>query len=196
MGRQYMNMPLNPPEHKTTKSSHKGFLKMAKQKEEPHGETDATRADMPGHEELVTLHFVNFKVDDQVYALPLERVESVLRMVAVTPLPEAPAGVAGVINLHGKVIPVIDLRQRLGRQSREYNIDDRLLVAGDQVRKMAIMVDEATDVMEVPAQFVQKPDTLQRTKPLASVIQREGDLILVLDIGRILVPEGDNVHLS
>ena len=168
----------------------------AEQKEESPGETDTPPADIPEHEEVVSLHFVSFKIDGQGYALPLESVESVLRMVAITPLHEAPAWVAGVINLQGKVIPVIDLRQRLGRQSREYHIGDRLLVVGDQVHKMAIMVDEATEVMEVPVHLVQKPDTLHRAKPFASVIQREEDLILVLDIVRMLMPEGDDADFG
>ncbi len=47
----------------------------AEQKGEPHGETDVILADMPGHEEIASLHFVNFKVDGQVYALPLEGVD-------------------------------------------------------------------------------------------------------------------------
>ena len=99
-------------------------------------------------------HFVGFRLGGQRYALPLEQVERALRMVAVTPVPEALPWVPGVINLHGRVMPVVDLRQRFGRPSREPHPDDRLLVVQGPRRTAALMVDSATEVLEVPAHQV------------------------------------------
>jgi purine-binding chemotaxis protein CheW len=136
--------------------------------------------------------FVSFQLDRQLYALPLEHVERALRMVAVTPVPEAPPWIAGVINLHGRVIPTVDLRQRLGQPSREAHVDDRLLIVQVPQRTVAVMVDEVAEVLEVLAQQVEPaPDPLSQSCPLEAVVRREEELILVLCVTRLLPSEED-----
>ena len=136
--------------------------------------------------------FVGFRLDRQCYALPLDHVERALRMVAVTPVPEAPPWVAGVINLHGRVIPMLDLRQRFGQPSREPHPDDRLLVVQTLERTMALMVDEVTEVLEVLAHQVEPSyGFLPDSRPVAAVIRRDEDLILVLDAAGLVPPEVD-----
>lgn len=135
--------------------------------------------------------FVGFRLDRQRYALSLDHVERALRMVAVTSMPEAPPWVAGMINLHGRVIPVVDLRQRFGQPSKEPHPDDRLLIVQTSERTMALMVDEVTEVLEVPAQQVEPSAGLvPDARPLAAVIRRNGDLVLVLDAVQLLPPRG------
>ena len=94
-------------------------------------------------------YFISFKISKQIYALPLENVENVHRMVAIKQLPAAPPWVAGVINLHGQVIAAIDLRRRLGQQASKARLADRILIVNDQVHRMALIVEEASEVMEV-----------------------------------------------
>ncbi len=137
-------------------------------------------------------HFVGFRLDGQRYALPLEHVEMAERMVAATPVPEALPWVAGVINLHGRVIPTVDLRQRFGLPTREPALADRLLVVQAQEQTMALMVDEVTEVLEVPANQVEPaPASLSQSRPLAAVIRRDEELILVLNVARLLPSEED-----
>jgi len=137
-------------------------------------------------------HFVGFRLEGQRYALPLDRVERALRMVAATPVPEALPWVAGVINLHGRVVPMVDLRQRFGQPSRKPHLDDRLLVVQAQEQTMALMVDEVTEVLEVPANQVEPaPASLSQSRPLAAVIRRDEELILVLNVARLLPSEED-----
>ncbi len=70
---------------------------------------------------------VSFVIVEQQYALPLSVVERVLPMVAVSPLPHAPSIALGVINLHGQIIPVLDIRRRLGFPTRDYGLTAHLL---------------------------------------------------------------------
>ncbi len=70
---------------------------------------------------------VTFTLDGQPYALPLASVQQVVRMVEVVPLPKAPEIVLGVINLHGKIVPVLNLRKRFGLQDGEASLSDHLL---------------------------------------------------------------------
>lgn len=137
------------------------------------------------------VHFVSFRLERQLYALPLAHVERALRMVAITPVPEAPPWMLGAIDLHGRVIPVVDMRQRFGQPPKEPVPNDRLLIVQTLERMAALMVDEVTEVLEVPAHQVEPPaNPLFRARPLAAVIRRDEGLILVLDAARLL-PEGD-----
>ncbi len=154
--------------------------------------TDITPAKPAGLGGDDPAHFVGFRLGKQSYALPLSHVERALRMVDVTPVPEAPPWVAGVIDLHGRVIPVLDLRRRLGQPTKELHPDDRLLVVQAVERTMALMVDEVTEVLEVPGHQVEPPpDPVPKSRPLSAVIRRDEGLILVLDAVQLLPPGDD-----
>jgi purine-binding chemotaxis protein CheW len=132
-------------------------------------------------------HFVSFRLGRQQYAFPLANVERALRMVAVTPVPQAPPWVAGVLNLHGQVVPVVDLRQQLGHPVREFQPDDRLLVVSAWDRTMVLVVDQVGQVLTMPAaQVTSSAEPLSRSRPLSAVIREGEDLILVLDAARLL----------
>jgi purine-binding chemotaxis protein CheW len=92
---------------------------------------------------------VSFQVDGRSYALPLEQVVEVLRMVAVTPVPDAPPWIAGVVNLRGKLLPMIDLRPRLGAAPTEIDPDHVFLVAQTAGKTVGVMADLVEDVVEV-----------------------------------------------
>ena len=129
-----------------------------------------------------TVSFVVFRLDGERFALPLDQVEIVLRMVSVTPAPDAPPWVIGVIDLHGRVIPVADLRQRLGHPAKEPHRDDRLLVMSLAERTFALVVDEVTEVLALPDSEVEiPPDPLGDSRYLRAVVRREDGLILILD---------------
>lgn len=100
---------------------------------------------------------VAFRLEDRHYALHLTVVERVLRMVAVTPLPKAPAIVLGVVNFHGQIIPVFDLQRRFGLSSRNHGLSSTLLVARTNKRTMAFPVNDVLGVQEVAADIVTLP---------------------------------------
>jgi purine-binding chemotaxis protein CheW len=126
--------------------------------------------------------FVVFRLDGKRLALPLDQVKLALRMVSVTPVPDAPPWVIGVIDLHGLVIPVTDLRQRLGHPAKEPHLDDRLLVMSLAERTFALVVDEVTEVLELQGSEVETPpDLLCDSRYLRAVVRREDGLILILN---------------
>lgn len=100
------------------------------------------------------LRLVVFVIGGQRYALSLPAVERVLPMVAVSPLPRAPTVALGVINLHGRVVPVLDIRRRFGLPPRDFGLTAHLLVARTPRRTVALPVDEALGVSEIPAEAV------------------------------------------
>src|SRR5689334_11343 len=96
---------------------------------------------------------VAFRVARQRWALPLAAVERVVAMVAVSPLPHSPSGVSGAINVHGEIVPVLDLGARFGFATREHDPGARLVLARTRRRAVAIGVDEVLGVLatDLPA---------------------------------------------
>ncbi len=128
------------------------------------------------------LSFVIFRIGMQRYALPLAVVERVVRMVSIVPVPETPPWLIGVIDLHGRLIPVIDLRDRLGHPVRNIHPDDRLLVLSLTERSVALAVDEASDILICPDSLEEVlPDPFRQSPYLKAIIRSEDGLILVLD---------------
>jgi purine-binding chemotaxis protein CheW len=95
-----------------------------------------------------------FRVDTQRFALELEVVERVVRAVAITPLPDAPSTVLGIINLTGNVVPVLSPRRKLGFTERELSPDDQFVIARVSGRTVACLVDEVETVVRLPASEV------------------------------------------
>ena len=82
-------------------------------------------------------HIVVLTLDEQRYALRLSAVERIVRAVEVTALPQAPEGVLGVVNVEGRVIPVVNIRQRFNLPEQEINLDDQLIIARTSRRDVA-----------------------------------------------------------
>jgi len=92
---------------------------------------------------------VLFSLDEPRYALYLSAVERVVRAVEITPLPKAPNIVLGIINFQGKIIPVIDIRQRFHLRRREINLEDQFIIARTSKRLVVLVVDSVTGVYEL-----------------------------------------------
>jgi purine-binding chemotaxis protein CheW len=91
-----------------------------------------------------------FRLAEETYALHLDAVERVVRAVEVTPLPGAPAEVLGVINVFGRLLPVLSLRQRIGLPDKQVDVSDFFLIVHMAARTLALWVDEVLGVMDYP----------------------------------------------
>lgn len=122
------------------------------------------------------------RLADRVYAFPIHTVVEVVRMVAITPLPEAPAVMDGVINLRGRTVPVVSLSRRLGLPPPPYDPESYLLVVGNGRQMLAIPVDEVLDVRPVPEVSLVIPQVAgAEPELLAGVAELGEDQLLVLD---------------
>lgn len=126
-----------------------------------------------------------FGIDSRRYALPVEASERVLPMVAISPLPGAPDVVVGAINLHGEIVPVLDVRRRLGLAPHEYGPEARLLVARSRLRIVALVVDEVFGVTDVDVSAVAPPErVLPGIEHVSGVAAVADGLILIQDLDR------------
>src|SRR5688500_5027212 len=94
---------------------------------------------------------LSFSLDEVRYALPLESVERVVRSVEITPLPDAPEVILGVINVRGRIIPVADIRSRFRLPPKDMTLEDKLIIARTARRSLAVVADEVSGVSEYDA---------------------------------------------
>lgn len=129
---------------------------------------------------------VVFRLEGREFALPLDSVAEVQRMVAITPVPEAPAWLAGVISLRGQMVPVMDLRTRLGLPQQAAALDTRIIVTQAGGRLVGLVADRVEEVLALPDCSVEVPDDLAGGEHAISGVARPSDrLILVLDLDRL-----------
>jgi purine-binding chemotaxis protein CheW len=136
---------------------------------------------------------VEFLVEEQRYALPVPVVERVLPMVAVAALPQAPAIALGVINVHGRVVPVVDIRRRFGLPPRDYGLTAQLLVARTVRRTLALPVDEVEGVNQVAEEEVTRPDAvLPGIGHVGGIVALKDGLLFIHDLDTFLALEEEH----
>ena len=130
---------------------------------------------------------VVFTLDEQRYALHLASVERVARRVELTPLPKAPAIVLGVINVQGRIIPVVNLRKRFGLVERGIRLSEHIILAHTLKRAVALVVDAVHGIIERSQQeVIAAEEILPGLDYLEGVTKLEGGLILIHDLGTFL----------
>jgi purine-binding chemotaxis protein CheW len=134
-----------------------------------------------------TLLHVAFTLDEGHYALDLSAVERIIQTVEITLLPEAPDIVLGVINIHGKIIPVVNIRRRFRLSEKDIEPTNRLIIAHTLKRTVALVVDVVLGVIETPEDKVIKADTvLPGMDYVQGVVKMEDGMILIHDLNKFL----------
>ena len=130
---------------------------------------------------------VLFSLNEPRYALYLSVVERVVRVVEITPLPKAPEIVLGVINFHGEIITVIDMRRRFNLPTRKIELEDQLIIARTSKRLVALVVDSVIGIRELNHnQVVNAEQAFPFTDYLSGAAKIEGNLILINDLDKFL----------
>jgi purine-binding chemotaxis protein CheW len=141
---------------------------------------------------------VTFRLGGEEYAVDILKVQEVNRVVDITAVPNAPECLEGVMNLRGKVIPVLNLRKRFGLDPRAADGQSRIMVV-DTGTTVGLLVDSVQEVLRLPAETVEPPPLLARgtgsgyVKGIGKLRDR---LLILLDIdklladGEVLAPAG------
>ena len=132
---------------------------------------------------------VVFQLGAEFYGVEIARVHEIIRLQAVTRVPRAPAFVEGVINLRGKVIPVVDLRRRFGLPTADHTRASRIVVVelGDQV--VGVVVDGVSEVLRVNGATVEPPSPVVAgidSEYIHGIAKLEDRLVILLDLDRVL----------
>jgi len=130
---------------------------------------------------------VVFTLDAQHFALPLARVQRVVRMAEVTPLPKAPEVVMGVIDIQGNIIPVMSMRKRFGLSEPEASLSDQLIVADTATRRVALVVNSVTGVVVRTAKEITDAEKIiPGAQHVAGMARLEGGILFIHDLDRFL----------
>jgi purine-binding chemotaxis protein CheW len=135
---------------------------------------------------------VSFKIGAEEFGVDILKVQEINKMTQITKVPNAPDFVEGVINLRGRVIPIIDLRTRLGLEKIDHTKDTRIIVVELDGKTVGFIVDAVNEVLRIPANITEKPPELVAgidADYITAVGKLEDRLLILLDLNKILKGE-------
>lgn len=140
-----------------------------------------------GAEELLQL--VSFKIGSEEYGIDILKVQEINRMPDITKVPQAPHYVDGVINLRGKVIPIINTRRKFSLEEKAQDKDTRIVVVDINGEVIGLVVDSVNEVLRIPNSIVEPPPNVtvdSGADYITGVARLEDRLLILLDLGRLV----------
>lgn len=133
--------------------------------------------------------YLTFTLGEEEYGVEILRVQEIKGYSSVTPIPNSPAWVKGVINLRGTVVPVFDMRQKFRMEAREYDRFTVIVVVNVGTRVVGLIVDSVSDVLDFDVDAIEPAPDLGAMVDTTTIqgIARNGDrLVTLLDIDRVV----------
>lgn len=136
------------------------------------------------------LQLVTFFLGNEEYALDIALVQEIVRMTAITHVPRAPEFVDGVVNLRGRIVPVVDLRRRLGMPPAEVDRQTRIIIVQYRSSTVGLVVDRVNEVLRLGADSIEPAPGIVSdrvdTAYVTGVGKLDDRLLILLDLDRIL----------
>lgn len=135
------------------------------------------------------LQVVGFRIGNETYGVRIGAVREIVRVPEITSVPSAPDLVEGVINLRGKIIPVMDLRKRFGQADIQPDKKNRILVVELENKLVGLIVNSASEVLKIPPSEIESPGSVfaeGESSYVTGVGKLKGRLIILLDISKLL----------
>ncbi|MGH9575568.1 MAG: chemotaxis protein CheW [Candidatus Acidiferrales bacterium] len=135
------------------------------------------------------LQLVGFRIGRETFGLPISIVREIIRVPEITAVPDAPDYVEGVINLRGRIIPVVDLRKRFGETLLQPDKKNRVVVVELERRAIGLIVNSASEVLRIPPSEIEHPSDVFPEGELnfiTGVGKLNGRLVILLDLNRML----------
>lgn len=129
--------------------------------------------------------YIVFLLGEQRFALPCNEVKRIVRIVEITPMPDLPKEMLGVINMQGQLIPVLNIRQRLGLAPTEYQLEDLLVVTENQKQIIAFIVNQVSFYEFMDSASVSSTDIMAGIECVDKIIKDKKGVIHVLNINKI-----------
>ncbi|HWR97982.1 MAG TPA: chemotaxis protein CheW [Candidatus Methanoperedens sp.] len=132
---------------------------------------------------------LGFMLADEEYALDILEVKEIVRLLPITAVPRSPAWVRGIVTLRGVIVPIFDLRRRLGLAEAGDGPDARIVVAVRGEELAGLLVDRITQVFRAPAESIEPPPQtigVAEAEYLRGVARLEDRLVILLNLPRVL----------
>lgn len=138
------------------------------------------------------LQLVSFTVGEELFAVDILRVQEINRMMALTKVPQSPEGVEGVINLRGRIIPVLDLRKQFGFPQSERTEHTRIVVVEVRSQTIGFVVDSVHEVMRIQSNIVEPNPRFGvsiNSSYVSGVAKLEDQLLILIELDNLLSTE-------
>ena len=135
---------------------------------------------------------VSFVTENEEFGVDILKVQEIIRTVEITRVPKSPDFVEGVINLRGKIVPVIDLRKRFGIRSKERDNETRIIVVELTDKVVGFLVDKVKEVIRVEKSVIEPPPELTtnvNSNYITGVAKLQDRLLILLDLNKVLSSE-------
>ena len=135
------------------------------------------------------IQMVVFSIGKELYGVGIDAVHEIVKVPDITEVPDAPAFLEGVINLRGKIVPVVDLRKRMKLDSKEKTKSSRVLITENEGRLVGLLVDAVSEVLKIQPDAVEAPPEMISSigvQYITGVAKVEGRLIIILDLRKVL----------
>ncbi len=134
------------------------------------------------------LQLVTFRLDNEEFGVDILKVQEINRMMNITKIPNAPDFIEGVINLRGKIIPIVDLRKRLGFINRQYDKSTRIIVVELDGLVLGFIVDSVSEVLRISENTVEPPPSMVSgidSEYIDGVGKLDDRLLILLELKKI-----------
>jgi len=138
------------------------------------------------------LQLVSFQLGEEEFGVDILKVQEINRMLEIIKVPNSPVFVDGVINLRGKVIPILNLRQRFGLEKKEIDKKTRIVVVDIDGKVVGVVVDAVSEVLRLPVDTVEPPPSMVagvESEYIKGVGKLEDRLLILLDLNKLLTTE-------
>ncbi len=135
------------------------------------------------------LQLVSFVIENEEFGIDILKVEEIIRLISITKIPNAPDFIEGVVNLRGRVIPVIDLRTRLRHPKKEHDNNTRVIVVNVNNTTLGFIVDSVKEVLRIPKSITEPPPSITSSIDsdyITAVGKLENRLLILLDLEKVL----------
>lgn len=147
---------------------------------------------LAGQEDTQHGRYLTFNLGEEVFGLEIRYVTEIIGMQPITKIPEVPDYIKGIINLRGKIIPVIDMRLKFGKESIDYDDRTCIVVIDTQEMVVGLIVDKVSEVMTIDDQDVVPPPSERtgiRNRYIQGIGKIEGNVKLLLDCKKLFDEE-------
>ncbi|MBL0744558.1 chemotaxis protein CheW [Chryseolinea lacunae] len=137
--------------------------------------------------------YLTFALGSEKFAIKVDHVQEVVEFGQFTKVPHAPAYMLGIINLRGRVLPLLDTKLKLGLQATERTQKSRIMVLDIQMSdekslQIGAMVDIAREVVEISDSEIQEAPEFENLKtdaPITGIVNQQGDITMIMDIAKV-----------
>ncbi len=139
-----------------------------------------------------SIQIVCFKIGNEEYGIEILKVQEILKMPQITVLPKAAGFILGVMDLRGKILPIIDLSKRFGIEAIGNSESARAIVVKIKGRELALAIDSVSHVVKVDTNDIEPPPPIVKGisgKYIIGIAKVDDDFVVILDINQIFSPK-------